>query len=770
MSKEDKNQFEFGYKDGIVFVTIALSYFVAGKLGLMYAFVNESTTAIWPPTGIALAAILVFGYRVWPAIFIGALFTNLTTTGVLPTSFGIAVGNTFEALVAGYLVNTYANGKDAFEQVSDVFKYILLAVICSTLVSATVGVTTLVLAGTESMENYLSVWTTWWLGDMGGALIVTPFILLWSKGFYLPWAKERILEGIFSLFFLIVIGLGVFTGVINFPYFCIPVLVWIAFRFGRREAITAIVLLACIAIWGTLRGVGPFIQESESINHALLLLQLFMGTSAMTTLLLAVASEERKRSDNRFQSTLDNMTEGFQIIGFDWKYKYVNNAVIKQARMQKDELLNHTMMEKYPGIEDTELFAQLRKCMYERAPSRLTYEFVYPDDSKNWFELRIEPIREGVCILSVDIDKQKNIDDKLLKEKAEDEALLENIGDGIIAADMTGKIFLINKACEDMLGVTDSEMLGRNEVESLVMLDEKGDTVSNESRPLNRAFSTGKKVTATHYLIRKDKTMFPALITATPVILKGEVIGAIKVFHDITQEKEIDRAKTEFVSLASHQLRTPPSIVKWYTELLLKDTSQFTKKQENYIKQISAASQRMVTLVNTLLNVSRLELGTFKTHLGPVSIRQIAESVISELQLDIASKKLKIKTSYEDKLPDIKADQGVITIIFQNLLSNAVKYTPEKGKIILKIVSAKNKIHIEIADTGYGIPKNQQEKIFTKLFRADNIQTKDTQGNGLGLYMVKSILDLIGGEISFTSTENNGTTFKLLLPLKAKNV
>jgi diguanylate cyclase (GGDEF)-like protein len=279
---------------------LAGTYFVAGKLGLKLASVNASATAVWPCTGIALAAFLILGYRIWPAILSAAFLVNLTTSGSVATSIGIAAGNTLEGLVGCYLVNRFANGQRAFERAQDIFKFTFLAGMVSTAVSATIGVTTLTLGGFAKWVEYGSIWCTWWLGDAVGAVVITPFVLLWWENPRLNWTRSQIIELAFlfpGLFFAgwIVFGGHFHSGQKNYPleYLCIPFLIWAAFRFGRRKAATAILSLAAIAAWGTLHGFGPFSRDSQ--NTSLLLLQSFMGIMAITTLTLAAEISQHKR-------------------------------------------------------------------------------------------------------------------------------------------------------------------------------------------------------------------------------------------------------------------------------------------------------------------------------------------------------------------------------------------------------------------------------------------------------------------------------------------
>jgi len=293
-------------RDLAVLAALAGVYFVAGKLGLKLASVHASATAVWPCTGIALAAFLALGYRVWPAILAGAFLVNLTTAGSVATSIGIAVGNTLEGVVGCYLVNRFAGGQHAFERAQDTFKFGLLAGMVSTTVAATFGVTSLALGGFADWAMCGSIWCTWWLGDAVGAVVVTPLLLLWRENPHLNWTRKQIIELAFLFLGLFFTGWIVFGGrfhsaLKNYPleYLCIPFLIWAAFRYGRRKAATAICLLSAIATWGTLHGFGPFARESQ--NTSLLLLQAFTAITALTALALAAEVSEHKRADEYVQ-------------------------------------------------------------------------------------------------------------------------------------------------------------------------------------------------------------------------------------------------------------------------------------------------------------------------------------------------------------------------------------------------------------------------------------------------------------------------------------
>ncbi len=754
------------YKSIILFLSIALSYFIAGKMGLMLAFVHTSSTAVWAPTGIALAACLLFGYRFWPAIFIAAFLTNLTTAGSVATSLGIATGNTLEAVIGAYLVNHFAHGRNAFLRAQDLFRFTVLAALLSTTVSANIGVTSLILGGYAQWSQFLPIWFTWWMGDATGALIVAPFIIFWAARHPLYSSKSRKLEALIAFSVLILVSVILFGGIAKtYPltFICLPVIGWIAFRFGRRETVSAIVLFACFAIWGTLQGFGPFAVFSK--NTALLMLQIFMDVTTLTALALSVAVAEGRKIEERLQSTLNNMSEGFQIIGFDWRFLYVNKEVIKQGRKRKDELLGRTMMEMYPGIEKTDLFVHLKRSMQERVPHHMETKFDFPDGSTEWFELRIEPISEGISILSLDITERRKNQEKVAHEKAEDEALLASIGDGIIATDPDGKIILVNRAFEELLGWRESEVIGKSEVDLFAMQDEKGIAISVEDRPLKLVFAKKKKITATHYLVRKDNTKFPSLITVSPIILDKKVIGVVKVFHDITREKEIDEMKTEFISLASHELRTPLSAIRGLVAMIHDgDYGPINQGLKRPLTMISTSTERLIHIVNEMLDVSRIEAGRLHFSLIDYDIHELLKEGTAALQNLADRKNIKLIIKQSPAL-FVQTDKEKFIEIINNLVGNSLKFT-QKGSITISVEQKDDKIIVFVTDTGIGIAKEDQSKLFSKFDEIKLKQAGKTTGTGLGLYISHEFVKKMGGVLWIErSVIDKGSIFAFSLPM-----
>ena len=376
----------------------------------------------------------------------------------------------------------------------------------------------------------------------------------------------------------------------------------------------------------------------------------------------------------------------------------------------------------------------------------------------------LEEKQKAILNVLEDVQDEK---EKAAREKEKDDAVLYSIADGVFVIDKNQKIVMFNKAASEMSGYSPEYAIGKKYDEVLRFVYESNGRKNNKF--ILRAFKTGKIQEMLNHslLITRSGKKISVSNSASPLKDKnGNVVGCVVVFRDITKEREIDKAKSEFVSLASHQLRTPLTSIGLYSEMLLKEeVGKLNKEQKKYLNEIYRGNYRMVDLVNALLSVSRLDAGIFDINAKPVDVKSIANSILKDAAKDIKKKNLKLTKRYAKNIEKINLDQKLMRIIFQNLISNSIKYTPKNGKINISIKKENNSILIAVSDSGYGIPKDQQSKIFTKMFRADNIINKDTSGTGLGLYIVKSIVDKSGGKIWFESEENKGSSFYVSFPL-----
>ena len=372
----------------------------------------------------------------------------------------------------------------------------------------------------------------------------------------------------------------------------------------------------------------------------------------------------------------------------------------------------------------------------------------------------VEDIRRATLNLLADLEEERTA---LALSMAKNEALLESLGDGILATDKDGEIISVNQAAEKLLNGSQKDFLGKKLSDVLHIYDDKGVLIPQEKHPFQKAFVSGKKVVETFIYERKDGTKFPAAITMTPVIFNGKTVGVIEVFRDVTKELELGKAKDEFISLASHQLKSPITGILWNLELLLEKKSGLKNDQVGVLELIQNSVKGMLNLVAGFLDATKIEAAGFVVERGKVDLAQICDSVIGELSGQISDKKIDIIKDYGKDFPLL--DIGIKTgrVIFQNLISNAVKYTQEKGTVEVKIEKSKEGAKISVKDNGYGIPENAKKQIFTKLYRADNVRVKEPLGTGLGLYLVKKLVDNLGGKVWFESKEGVGTTFYVSL-------
>ena len=282
-------------------LALAVVYFCAGLFGLSLAFINASASAVWPSSGIALAALLLWGYRLWPGILLGAFLVNFATQGSVWTALGIAAGNTIEAILAAALLARFAYGAHFFNRTRSILTFIFLAGIISTAAGATMGATTLYLGGFIARPEFSTVWLTWWLGDTVGNLIITPLLLMWLTQPVLPVRARLILEAAGLLAAVVLTSALLFLNPVpaGLEYFALVPLLWAALHFGRRGAVTAAFVTSGIALWGTLRDLGPFAGSEP--HESILLLQLFIATITMTALIVASVVSQQQRLEQRLR-------------------------------------------------------------------------------------------------------------------------------------------------------------------------------------------------------------------------------------------------------------------------------------------------------------------------------------------------------------------------------------------------------------------------------------------------------------------------------------
>lgn len=347
------------------------------------------------------------------------------------------------------------------------------------------------------------------------------------------------------------------------------------------------------------------------------------------------------------------------------------------------------------------------------------------------------------------------------------ETAFESIGEGAIIIGKNGRILRANKVALDLLGYSEKQLIGQWFVTKVKAQSVDHKNISLNNRPVVKCITTGRPVY--EYLFYHGRgRQFPAFVSAAPIIKDSKPIGATEIFRDISMEEAVDQMKSEFISLASHQLRTPLSSIKTYSHMLLDGyMGEIDEQKRPALETIVASTNRMNELISTLLNITRLESGAIVIERNSVDITQIINEILKEMDILAKSRSIKFRFLLRGtKSARIWTDGPIIKEVLSNLISNSVKYSKENGIVTITIITTDSTVTITVKDNGFGIPDPAKSQIFSKFFRAHNVIQLETNGTGLGLYLVKGLVNELGGQISFTSKENEGTTFRLKLPRK----
>lgn len=357
-------------------------------------------------------------------------------------------------------------------------------------------------------------------------------------------------------------------------------------------------------------------------------------------------------------------------------------------------------------------------------------------------------------------------ENELMTERDKTVSTIQSLTDGIIMVDMADRILLVNLRAEEYLGAPARDLVG-----TTIEKPQEGKEPTNIQRVFWQSGEAEDVETQEVSLQAREK--FDLEVISIPLTnVSGERDGTLKVLHDITREKVIDRMKSEFLSIAAHQLRTPLSAVKWAIKLIMDgDAGKISDEQKELLGKGYESNERMISLVNDLLDVTRIEEGRFHYKFTIYKLEDLLKSVTSEFLSAVKDRKVTFTMVVPPSpMPPVKIDPEKMRIVIQNLLENAFNYTLDGGSVALTASydDASQKILVEVKDTGVGIPAEQQDKIFTRFFRAHNVVRMRADGTGLGLYIVRNIVLKHGGDVWFESEEGKGTTFTFSVPIEKR--
>ena len=348
---------------------------------------------------------------------------------------------------------------------------------------------------------------------------------------------------------------------------------------------------------------------------------------------------------------------------------------------------------------------------------------------------------------------------------------------GLVVVDKTGRIIRVNQAFETLTGWKEKEVIGKSLVKVVPKEDENGKRILFKERILSKILlgkilttttTTGIEKLPTFYYVRKDKSRFPASSVISPILFNKKITGAVEVFYDITKEKELERIRMDFLSLASHQLRTPLSGTKWLIETMYSGVlSKMTKKQREYLDDVYKINEQMIKLVSDILSTLRLESETALVKKEKISVASLFKDVLIIVTAAAKGRKVTLQSPLNHQLLTIETDPEILKSILGCFLSNAIDYSMPGQKVILDVKEEPGAVVFSVRDFGIGIPKKEQDRMFERFYRASNAKTLKPTGTGLGLNIARMLAQKIGAEISFESQENKGSVFYLRIPKRS---
>lgn len=387
------------------------------------------------------------------------------------------------------------------------------------------------------------------------------------------------------------------------------------------------------------------------------------------------------------------------------------------------------------------------------------------DTVKHSLDQRSAELSQANVQLKELLEQLEATNSNLENERMRDHALFNSLGEGLIVIDQDGIITTVNPRTAETLGFSESELVGQWFPRAIRAMSADGTEIPTLQLSIIQALLQGEAISATSYYARKDGSIIPVAINVAPVLVNGKPVGAIEVFRDVTDEQALDRAKDEFVSLASHQLRTPATAVKAILSMLTNgDFGELTQRQQHFINKAISTNDRQLAIIEDMLHAARIDAGQMELSLSRVDIAGLCNEVVREQLRDFDARKQTIRiTDTPDQL-FVYADPIKLRMVLDNLVNNARKYTPKGGRIDVRTISGDGKVKVEVADTGVGIHDQDLDKLFTKFSRIDNHLSAEVGGSGLGLYLVKRIIKLHRGNVYVASRPGQGSTFTVELP------
>jgi signal transduction histidine kinase/integral membrane sensor domain MASE1/CheY-like chemotaxis protein len=734
-------------------IGIGLTYFVLAKIGLALSLINPSASAVWPPTGFALAAVILWGYRTWPAIFLAAIIANAAAAGSLGTAISIATGNLLEALTGAALINLWSNGRDTFASPGAVAKFAAICAVVATPISATIGITALALAGHAGQATLSSIWLTWWLGDLIGALVVTPLVILWALSDARAFGRAELAKSAAIVALAVAVGFIAFNPhiqIVDRPgasgFLAVLPLLWAALRRGPRDTALASFILAGFSIWGTFSGTGTL--APASLNDSLLAVLIFLISVSVPSLALsAEVAVRNKIEDNlhRTQTELDHRVEG----------RTAELAAANQAL--REEVSRRAVTEKEALEQQTATSEVLR--IISSSPGELQPVFRAMLENA----VRICEANEGVLFLNNDGVFDPAVTLGLVPAFSE---FLTKRGPFRPGPDTTNGRLLRTRqvshadAAADGLPDVVTRLSGARTTLGVPIL--KDDVLIGSIvifRQELRPFSHKQIALVQNFAAQ-------AVIAIENTRLLNELRNRTsELTHKSRQLELANSAKSRFLAMASHDLRQPLHALALFVAQLR--TPLERNERERTVERVDATVTEMTEMFNSLLEISKLDAGVLTPKIVDFPIARLLQKIEMSFEHAARERGLRFRVMQNDAW--IRSDALLLERILLNLVSNAMRYTL-RGGVAVGCRRRGDMLRIEVWDSGPGIPENDRQNIFGEFFQVP-VSDRDRYGGlGLGLAIVDRLRRMLGHEIELTSTVGRGSRFTILVPIAAAGI
>lgn len=788
---------------------VAMAYFIAARLSLELAFGTTNASPVWPPSGLALSALLLIGRSAAPGIFLGACLANLVVFGQnhgqvsalhVAASLLMGLGNLSEGLVGMFLVKNWIGGRP-FSTTLGGIQFILAAGVAAA-ASALLGAGTLGLTGIAPWELFSRILLTWWLGDVAGILVIVPLVLTGKEylrrrtgGFWEQVALQCLLLGVAGAVFWTHWRAGGFQ---LMAYAITPILIFIAFRLGSFPAYSGVLAVSALAIYGTAQDAGPL--SGGEVQDDLLILQAFVAVISAKVIFMASSLAERSQShaelarmnatleervasrtqsllqtERQYRDLFENSSDTLLLVDpATSRFIAANSNAVRQLGYSREELIGMPS-KNLEGSTDPAVLEEKVRTFREQGRLQGEHQHRKKDGSVIPVEVTATLIemdgRKVIQVVSRDISEIKNRQLELMRSEARFRQLSDASMEGLVIHDQ-GRIVLANRAIAELTGYSQEGLLGM--VPSDLAAPESLATVEENIRK-------GSEAPYSVAVIRKDGTRFDAELCGRPIEYLGKPMRVTSI-RDVSERRRAEelqrqslealesanRAKSQFLATMSHEIRTPLNGIMGMTSALQDTPLDATQKR--YVRMLRSCGSALLAQVNDILDIAKIESGSMALESVEFELDDLLEETLAPFREEARQRGLRLETDLEPSLARrVRGDPNRLRQVLANVVGNAVKFTAA-GSVSLsgRIDSSANgpALRMEIGDTGIGMTPDTLSKLFRPFTQADASMSRKFGGSGLGLTICKQLIELMGGSIRVESAFGQGSRFSIECPLE----